>query len=130
MADFGYDISNFTEIDPLFGNLDDLQQLISKAKQLNIRILLDFVPNHSSDECLWFRKSAENDPYYKDFYIWHPGKIVNGSRQPPNNWLSVFRGSAWTWHEKRQEYYFHQFLDKQPDLNYRNDKVKAAMKVI
>lgn len=129
MADFGYDISNFTEIDAIFGSMDDFDRLISQANQLQIKILLDFVPNHSSDECLWFKKSIERDPYYKDFYVWHPGRIVNGVRQPPTNWLSVFRGSAWTWHDTRKEYYFHQFLKKQPDLNYRHPNVQETMKV-
>lgn len=127
MADFGYDISNFTEIDPLFGSMADFDALLAKAQQLGVKIILDFVPNHSSDECEWFRKSAARDPDYEDFYIWHPGKLVDGERRPPSNWLSVFRGSAWHWHEGRQEYYFHQFLSKQPDLNFRNPKVRQAM---
>lgn len=129
MSDFGYDISNFTEIDPIFGTMDDFDRLIARANQLEIKIFLDFVPNHSSDECVWFRKSIEKDDYYKDFYVWHPGRIINGVRQPPSNWLSVFRGSAWTWHDTRKEYYFHQFLNKQPDLNYRHPEVQKIMKV-
>lgn len=129
MTDFGYDISNFTEIDPIFGNMDDFNRLIRRANELKIKIILDFVPNHSSDECLWFRKSAANDSYYRDFYVWHPGRMVNGTRQPPSNWLSVFRGSAWSWHETRKEYYLHQFLSHQPDLNYRHPQVQETMKV-
>ncbi|XP_037823517.1 maltase A3-like [Lucilia sericata] len=128
MADFGYDIANFYEIDPLFGSMQDFENLMKKAQQLGIKIILDFVPNHSSDECEWFKRSAEKDPFYKDFYIWHPGKIIDGVRHPPTNWVSVFRGSAWEWHEGRQEYYFHQFVKKQPDLNYRNPIVQATMK--
>uniref|UniRef100_A0A1I8QA36 alpha-glucosidase n=2 Tax=Stomoxys calcitrans TaxID=35570 RepID=A0A1I8QA36_STOCA len=128
MADFGYDVANLTEIDPTFGTMEDFEALIAKAKAIGIKIILDFVPNHTSDECEWFIKSAAKDPEYKDFYVWHPGKIVNGVRQPPTNWISVFRGSMWTWHEGRQEYYLHQFLAKQPDLNYRNPKVMEAMK--
>ncbi|ALC40929.1 Mal-A5, partial [Drosophila busckii] len=127
MADFGYDIANFTEIAPIFGSMADFEQLMSVAKQLDIKIILDFVPNHSSDECDWFKRSAAGEPEYKDFYVWHPGRMVNGKRMPPSNWVSVFRGSAWAWHEGRQEYYLHQFVKKQPDLNYRNPKVREAM---
>ncbi|CAD7012858.1 maltase A3 [Ceratitis capitata] len=126
MADFGYDVANFTEIDPMFGTLEDFEELLAKAKELGIKIILDFVPNHTSDECEWFIKSAQNDTEYKDFYVWHPGK--NNSREPPTNWISVFRGSTWTWHEGRQAYYLHQFHSKQPDLNYNNPKVREAMK--
>ncbi|XP_005186321.2 maltase A3 isoform X1 [Musca domestica] len=128
MADFGYDVANLTEIDPIFGTMEDFEALIEKAKALGVKIILDFVPNHTSDECEWFIKSAARDPEYKDFYVWHPGKIVNGVRQPPTNWISVFRGSMWTWNEQRQEYYLHQFHAKQPDLNYRNPKVMEMMK--
>ncbi|XP_037955939.1 maltase A3-like [Teleopsis dalmanni] len=128
MADFGYDIANFTEIDPIFGTMEDFDALITRAKAVGVKIILDFVPNHSSDECEWFIKSAENDPEYKDFYVWHPGKIINGTRHPPTNWISVFRGSMWTWNDKRQAYYLHQFHAKQPDLNYRNPKVREVMK--
>ncbi|XP_017066235.1 maltase A3 [Drosophila eugracilis] len=127
MADFGYDIANFTEIAPIFGTMADFEHLMEVAKKLDIKIILDFVPNHSSDECEWFRRSAERDPEFKDFYVWHPGRMVNGNRQPPSNWISVFRGSAWEWHEIRQEYYLHQFVKKQPDLNYRNPKVRETM---
>ncbi|XP_037946747.1 maltase A3-like isoform X1 [Teleopsis dalmanni] len=127
MADFGYDISNITEIDPLFGTMQDFEDLIAKSKEVGVKIILDFVPNHTSDECEWFKKSAALDPEYKDFYVWHPGKIIDGTRHPPTNWVSVFRGSAWQWHEGRQEYYLHEFLSKQPDLNYRNPKVRETM---
>lgn len=127
MADFGYDIANFTEIDSIFGTMSDFDALLTEANNVGVKIILDFVPNHSSDECEWFKKSAARDPEFKDFYVWHPGKVENGVRQPPTNWVSVFRGSAWKWNEQRQEYYLHQFVDKQPDLNYRNPKVKNYM---
>ncbi|KAH8402287.1 hypothetical protein KR009_010983 [Drosophila setifemur] len=127
MADFGYDIANFTEIAPIFGTMADFENLMAVAKKVDIKIILDFVPNHSSDECEWFRRSAAKDPEYKDFYVWHPGRMVNGTRHPPSNWISLFRGSAWEWHEGRQEYYLHQFVKKQPDLNYRNPKVRETM---
>ncbi|XP_013110939.2 maltase A3 [Stomoxys calcitrans] len=128
MADFGYDVANLTDIDPLFGTMEDFEDLIENAKAIGIKIILDFVPNHTSDECEWFIKSAARDPQYKDFYVWHPGRMVNGVRQPPTNWISLFRGSMWTWHAGRYEYYLHQFHAKQPDLNYRNPKVMEAMK--
>lgn len=133
MADFGYDIANFYEIQPEYGTMDDFDRLIKHANELGVKILLDFVPNHSSDENDWFIKSANKEAGYEDFYIWHPGyedKNNASNRLPPSNWLSVFRGSAWKWHEIRKEFYFHQFLYKQPDLNYRNPKVVDTMKVI
>ncbi|XP_055852277.1 maltase A3-like isoform X2 [Episyrphus balteatus] len=127
MADFGYDISNFTDIDQIYGNMEDFDALMVKANEIGIKIIMDFVPNHSSDESIWFQKSVARDPEFKDFYVWHPGKMVNGKRQPPTNWMSAFRGNAWEWNEQRQEYYYHQFVSKQPDLNYRNPKVKEYM---
>uniref|UniRef100_T1H027 alpha-glucosidase n=1 Tax=Megaselia scalaris TaxID=36166 RepID=T1H027_MEGSC len=130
MADFGYDIADYYQIDPIFGTMADFDSLIAKSKEVGVRIILDFVPNHSSDEHEWFKKSAAKDPEYKDFYVWHPGKMIDGKRHPPSNWISVFRHSAWTWHEGRQEYYLHQFLSKQPDLNFRNPKVREALKDI
>lgn len=131
MADFGYDIADFYDIQPEYGTLQDFDCLISKAKELNIKVFLDFVPNHSSDENVWFKKSVEREPGFENFYIWHPGHLdKNGNHLPPNNWLSVFRKSAWQWNEERGEFYFHQFLAKQPDLNYRNPTVVNEMKVI
>lgn len=88
---------------------------------------MDFVPNHSSDQCEWFIKSEARDPIYEDFYIWRDGKNINGKLEPPNNWVSVFYGPAWTWSEKRQQFYLHQFTKQQPDLNYRNSKVIKTM---
>jgi len=94
-----------------------------------IKIILDFVPNHSSDKHEWFIKSEAGDPEYKDFYVWSDGKPnPNGGRNiEPNNWVSVFYGSAWEWSDKRKQYYLHQFTKQQPDLNYRNPKVMERM---
>lgn len=128
MADFGYDISDYTKIHYEFGTMEDFERLAAHCRALGIRLILDFVPNHTSNEHEWFLKSIKKDPEYKDFYIWHPGTVVNGTRRPPSNWISIFRYSAWTWVEERQEYYLHQFLKEQPDLNYRNPKVVEAMK--
>ncbi|XP_073812676.1 maltase A3-like [Musca autumnalis] len=129
MVDFGYDISNFFEIQPEYGTLDDFRELIAKAKELDLKIILDFVPNHSSNESEWFRKSVNRERGYEDFYVWANAKIdANGQRQPPSNWLQTFRGSAWEWNEQRQQYYLHQFTVQQPDLNYRNPAVVEQMK--
>lgn len=133
MADFGYDISDFFDIQPEYGTLQDFDRLVSRATQLGLKVILDFVPNHSSDENEWFIKSAQRDPEYEDYYVWHPGKPNPNQPEkplPPTNWISVFRFSAWTWHEGRKEYYFHQFHHKQPDLNYRNPKVVERMKSV
>lgn len=131
MADFGYDISNFFTIQREYGTMDDFDRMIDTATTLGVKIILDFVPNHSSDENDWFRRSARREEYFKDFYVWHPGFWVRNStvRRPPTNWVSVFHGSAWTFNEVRQEFYLHQFSAKQPDLNYRNPLVVEEMKV-
>lgn len=95
-------------------------------------MILDFVPNHTSNEHPWFIKSEANDTYYRDFYVWHPGKVneTSGERMPPSNWNSLFRFSAWQWSDKRKEYYLHQCIVEQPDLNYRNEKVVDEMKKV
>lgn len=111
MKDFGYDIADFYDIQPEYGTLDDFDLLIAKAKSLDIKIILDFVPNHSSDLNEWFIKSVNKEPGWEDFYVWHPGYPDDKDpkiRRPPTNWISVFRKSAWKWNEKRGEFYFHQ----------------------
>ncbi|EDW74208.2 maltase A8 [Drosophila willistoni] len=130
MVDFGYDISDFFDIQPEYGTLDDFRALIKKAKELDLKIILDFVPNHSSNESEWFKKSVNREKGYEDYYVWHDGKVnaTTGEREPPTNWLQYFRGSAWEWNEQRQQYYLHQFAVQQPDLNYRNPLVVAQMK--
>lgn len=130
MADFGYDISDFYNIQPEYGTMEDFENLVTEAHSLGLKVIMDFVPNHSSDENEWFIKSAQRDPEYEDFYVWHPGKNESGVVLPPTNWVSVFRFSAWTWHDERKEFYFHQFHRKQPDLNYRNPKVVEKMKEV
>lgn len=130
MADFGYDISDFYKVQPEYGTMEDFENMIKKAKEIGLKIILDFVPNHTSDENEWFKKSIDGDPKFKDFYIWHDGFVdeTTGERKPPSNWISVFRYSAWKWNDVRQQYYLHQFADKQPDLNYRNPAVVEEMK--
>lgn len=128
MVDFGYDISDYLSIQPEYGTMDDFENLVAKCKEFGIRLILDFVPNHTSDMHQWFIDSIKNDSEYRDFYIWHPGKLIDGVRHPPNNWVSFFRFSAWEWNEQRQAYYLHQFAKQQPDLNYRNPSVVNKMK--
>ncbi|XP_017032749.1 maltase 2 isoform X3 [Drosophila kikkawai] len=128
MVDFGYDISDYKQIQPEYGTMQDFEELIDTAYGLGIKIVLDFVPNHSSDQHEWFKKSAAKEPGFEDFYVWQDGILQeNGTRLPPNNWQSVFYGSAWEWHEARQQFYLHQFTKEQPDLNFRNPKVVQAM---
>ncbi|XP_048264186.1 alpha-glucosidase-like [Bombus terrestris] len=119
-VDFGYDISNFTDIEPTYGTLADFDRLVAKAKSLGLKVILDFVPNHSSPEHPWFKKSIQRIKPYDEYYVWRNAKIVNGTRKPPNNWLSCFGGSAWEWNNVRKQYYLHQFAVGQPDFNYRN----------
>uniref|UniRef100_A0A182SBZ6 alpha-glucosidase n=1 Tax=Anopheles maculatus TaxID=74869 RepID=A0A182SBZ6_9DIPT len=125
--DFGYDVSDFLEVDSLFGTNRDLEELFAEAKKLGLKIVLDFVPNHSSTEHWWFKQSELGVEPYRDYYVWHPGKSVAGQARPavPNNWNSVFYGSAWEWSDIRQAYYLHQFEVGQPDLNFRNPQVIA-----
>lgn len=125
MADFGYDVSDYTDVHPLFGSLDDLDHLVSAAHARDIRVLLDYVPNHTSDQHPWFvdsRSSRQSET--RDWYLWYDGK-PDGS--PPNNWLSVFGGSAWELDPASGQFYYHAYLKEQPDLNWRNPAVRAAM---
>lgn len=132
MVDFGYDISDYRDIHPDYGTLDDFDELIATATKLGIKVILDFVPNHSSDQHEWFKKSAARVPGYEDFYVWEDAKPGEGGeeRAPPNNWVSVFSGSAWEWHDERKQYYLRQFTKGQPDLNYRNPAVLQAMDAV
>nr|XP_018917500.1 PREDICTED: maltase A3-like [Bemisia tabaci]XP_018917501.1 PREDICTED: maltase A3-like [Bemisia tabaci] len=130
MADFGYDISDYRNIEPLFGTLDDFEKLKNTLHLHGMKLILDFVPNHSSDEHEWFQNSVKNITPYRDYYVWKDGRFIDGVRHPPNNWVSQFGGAAWTWNDQRQQYYLHQFHYKQPDLNYRNPLVVEEMKEI
>ncbi len=125
MADFGYDVSDYCDIDPAFGTLTDFDRLLADAHDKDIRIILDLVPNHSSDRHPWFqaaRSSRTNGQ--RDWYVWRDPK-PDGS--PPNNWKSVFGGPAWEFDQTTGQYYLHTFLKEQPDLNWRNPQVVAAM---
>ncbi len=128
MADMGYDVSDYCDIDPLFGTLDDFKELIEKAHQRGLKVMLDFVPNHTSDQHPWFLESSSSRSNPKsDWYTWRDAK-PDGS--PPNNWLSIFGGSAWQWHKGRRQYYLHTFLKEQPDLNWDNPEVRREMQDI
>lgn len=132
MADYGYDISDFRDIHYEFGTMKDFEELLAECNKIGLKLILDFVPNHSSDEHEWFNKSVHRVPGYEDFYVWHPGKIDPNTlvTVPPNNWVASFRFSAWKYNEIRGEMYYHKFLDKQPDLNYRNPSLVQEMKNI
>lgn len=125
MADFGYDITDYCNVDPIFGDLETCDTLIEQAHQRDLKVIIDFVPNHTSDEHPWFltSRSSRQNPK-RGWYIWADPR-PDGS--PPNNWLSVMGGSAWEWDNSTGQYYLHTFLKKQPDLNWRNPAVKAAM---
>ena len=129
MADFGYDVADYCDIEPLFGSLEDFDRLLAAAHERGLRVLLDFVPNHSSDRHPWFVESRScRDNPRRDWYIWRDAVAgPDGERAPPNNWISDFGGSAWEWDEATGQYYLHAFLAQQPDLNWRNAELKAAM---
>ncbi|MBI4363619.1 MAG: alpha-amylase [Candidatus Doudnabacteria bacterium] len=125
MKDFGYDIADYREIDLIFGNMDTFDQLVTEAHKRDIKIIMDFVPNHTSSEHPWFQESRKSNTNPKrDWYIWKDPK-PGGSA--PNNWLSVFGGSAWTLDKVTGQYYMHSFLSDQPDLNWRNKEVRDEM---
>ncbi|HEX4051149.1 MAG TPA: alpha-amylase family glycosyl hydrolase [Steroidobacteraceae bacterium] len=125
MADFGYDIADFTDVDPLFGTLPDFDRLHAEVKRRGMKLILDYVPNHTSSQHPWFKDSrASRDSAKRDWYLWRDPAPGGG---PPNNWLSNFGGSAWEWDEPTSQYYYHAFLKEQPDLNWRNPAVVAAM---
>jgi alpha-glucosidase len=125
MKDFGYDISDYRAVDPIFGTLDDFKAILAAAHDRNLKVLIDQVWNHTSEEHPWFLESrASRDNGKADWYVWVDAK-PDGS--PPNNWLSTFGGSAWAWAPERQQYYLHNFLTSQPDLNWYNPEVAAAI---
>lgn len=125
MNDYGYDVSDYTDVDPLFGTLADFDGLIEKAHELGLKVIIDQVLSHSSDEHAWFLESASSrDNPKADWYVWADAK-PDGS--PPNNWLSIFGGVGWEWSGLRQQYYLHNFLKSQPDLNFHCEEMKAAL---
>lgn len=125
MRDFGYDVADYCDIDPLFGTLADFDALVSEAHRLGLKVMLDYVPNHTSSDHAWFQEALRGKGSGKrDWYVWRDPAPDGG---PPNNWRSFFGGGAWTFDEASGQYYLHQFLPSQPDLNWRNSDVRAAM---
>ncbi|HEU5402865.1 MAG TPA: alpha-glucosidase [Terriglobales bacterium] len=124
-VDFGYDVSDYENIDPMYGTLKDFDRMQQEAKKRGIRIILDLVVNHTSDQHAWFKDSRSSRTSAKrDWYIWRDGR---GPAQPPNNWTSTFGGSAWQWDNTSKQWYYHYFYIQQPDLNWRNPAVKQAI---
>jgi len=132
-VDFGYDISDYKNIDPQYGTMADFDRLVAEAGKRHIRVLMDMVMNHSSDKHQWFlqSRSSRTNPY-RDWYVWSDGKgeTTTDKGQPPNNWISYFGHSAWQWDETTRQYYYHKFYAQQPDLNWNNPKVHEAFKDI
>lgn len=141
LVDFGYDISNYEAIDPMYGTMTDFDHLMAEAKQHHIRVLMDMVLNHTSDQHPWFieSRSSRTNPKH-DWYVWNDGlpadspgvtpfqkRFEHDGRVPPNNWVSVFGGSAWQWDPGIKQFYYHKFYAQQPDLNWRNPQVRKAM---
>lgn len=127
-SDYGYDISDYKNIHPDFGNLDVFKQVLDEAHKRGLRVFMDLVINHSSDEHEWFKQSrSSKDNPYRDYYYWRPGK---GKKRPPNNWDSLFEGKAWEYDKATDEWYMHIFSKKQPDLNMANPKVRREVKDI
>ncbi len=127
MADFGYDVADFCDVDPLFGDLAEFDALLEEAHALGVKIVVDLVPNHTSDQHPWFQASrSSRDNPKRDWYVWHDGR---GPTEPPNNWVGAFvdGGRAWTWDAGTEQWYLHQFLPQQPDLNWHNPDVVEAM---
>ena len=130
-ADYGYDISDYKDIHPDYGTLEDFRRVLDKAHKLGLKVLLDLVINHTSDEHPWFKESCKGkDNPYSDYYIWRDPIFKGERRLPPNNWFSQFEGLAWEYNENRGQYYLHVFARKQPDLNMDNPKVREEVKSI
>ena len=128
-VDFGYDVSDYEAVDPLYGTLADFDRLLAEARRRNIRVILDMVLNHTSDQHPWFLDAARSrDSRYHDFYVWSDGELdAAGRPQPPNNWVSLFGGPAWEFVPAVGRFYYHRFYRQQPDLNWRNPEVEQAM---
>lgn len=125
MKDFGYDVSDYCDVDPMFGTLADFDRLVARAHELGLKVMIDLVLSHTSDQHPWFKESrkSRNNPK-SDWYVWAEPK---GDGTPPNNWLSIFGGSAWQWDARREQYYLHNFLTSQPDLNFHHEPVQEAL---
>ncbi|CAM9108832.1 unnamed protein product [Lampetra planeri] len=127
MKDFGYDVEDFQDVDPLFGTMQDFEELLAEMHRLDLKLIMDFIPNHTSDRHRWFNLSRTRAPHYEDYYIWTD---CNATAPKPNNWVSVWGNSSWTYDDVRGQCYLHQFLKEQPDLNFRNPHVRREMRDI
>src|SRR5882762_8956645 len=124
MADFGYDVSDYCDVDPLFGTMADFDRLLAEAHERGLRVIIAWVPNHSSDRHPWFVEArSSRDNAKRDWYVWRDGSPDT----PPNNWKAAFGGDAWTWDDATGQWYLHLFLPEQPDLNWASPEVEAAM---
>lgn len=132
MADFGYDIADYCDVDPMFGTLNDFRRLLEEAHQRDMKVIVDLVPNHTSDEHTWFKESRQSrDNPYAKWYVWRDARSDSepGNPLPPNNWRDALTGGpAWEWNDQRQQYYLHSFHTRQPDLNWSNKEVRLAIK--
>ncbi len=128
MKDFGYDVSAYKKVGEVFGAFEDIERLISEIHQRDMKVIIDLILNHTSEEHHWFKEArSSKDNSKRDFYVWRSGREEAGQKKPPNNWLSVFGGSAWDYDEATDEWYLHSYLSSQPDLNWRNPELKKEM---
>lgn len=135
LVDFGYDVSDFLSINPEYGMMDDFEYLIQQADEHELKIILDLIPNHSSDEHEWFNNSVQRIEPFTNYYVWHEGKNEGDENLPPSNWRSIRSAdgsstSAWTWNEVRGEFYYHKHDKTQPDLNFREPRVVEEIEKI
>ncbi|KAM5318049.1 amino acid transporter heavy chain SLC3A1 [Glossophaga mutica] len=130
LKDFRHGIEDFREIDPIFGTMKDFENLLAAIHDKGLKLIIDFIPNHTSDKHAWFQLSRNRTGKYTDYYIWHNCSRENGITTPPNNWLSVYGNSSWHFDEVRNQCYFHQFTKEQPDLNFHNPDVQEEIKEI
>ena len=127
-VDMGYDISDYQAIDEIYGTMEDWEELKTEVKERGLKLVMDLVVNHTSDQHEWFRQSRRREGGKEDWYVWRPAREAeNSERMPPNNWESAFSGSVWEWDEGRQEYYLHLFAKEQPDLNWENEDVRREV---
>ncbi|XP_059263810.1 neutral and basic amino acid transport protein rBAT-like [Mustela nigripes] len=130
LKDFRHGVEDFQEIDPIFGTMKDFEDLVAAIHDKGLKLIIDFIPNHTSDKHAWFQLSRNRTGKYTDYYIWHDCRHDSGTTTPPNNWLSVYGNSSWHFDEVRNQCYFHQFLKEQPDLNFHNLDVQEEIKVL
>uniref|UniRef100_G3TK38 Amino acid transporter heavy chain SLC3A1 n=1 Tax=Loxodonta africana TaxID=9785 RepID=G3TK38_LOXAF len=130
LKDFRHGVEDFQEIDPMFGTMEEFENLVAAIHSEGLKLIIDFIPNHTSDKHTWFQLSRNWTEKYTDYYIWHNCTHINGVTTPPNNWLSVYGDSSWHFDEVRKQCYFHQFMKEQPDLNFRNPVVQEEIKKI